>query len=561
MEKRRRIGELLVEAGAVSPEQLREALAEQERGGGRLCHCLIRLGHLKPDELVGFLREQFGVAAVNLDRFAVAEGVLALLPAAFARRHRIVPLHALGGTLTVAMADPSRDADLRALRDLTGLEVEPLVAPEAVLEAALERLYPAPPAAGGADGSGELAVAEEAEARIALGAAAPEGLGAEDWLRRFVLEAVRRRSREIHLEPCAEGLRVRYRLRGALQEGETAPASARAGIVRQALALAGLAGAAAPAAGRFEVRIRRRRLAATLAAFPTIHGLRLVARILDEGFRIRELQELGLSREAADEVRRMLARRSGLVIVAAPPGHGRMTTLYSLLGQVRADGGRNIMTLECPVRHPVPGLNQTSVGGSGPGFAAALRAILDQEPDVIALGAVPDREVLDLAIGAARSCLVLARCALRDAAAALAWFADAGVGRTTLGTLLEGMVFQRLVPRLCSSCRESLAEPPRLLEGVRGTRLEELNFYAGRGCESCGGTGRAGRLALFEVLGVHGRVRELLAREAPPRLIADEAQRLGMWTLLEDGVLKASQGLLDVREVLEAAGAETGAAG
>jgi type IV pilus assembly protein PilB len=557
VDERRRIGELLLDAGVITADQLAEALAEQQRAGGRLCYNLIRLGHLKSDDLVGFLRDQFGVAAVNLERYQVPEAVLRLIPAAFARERRVVPLHVLGGTLTVALLDPSRADDIAAIRALTGLEPEPVICPEAALEAALVRFYP-PAAAILPGGEGVLELDEEGEARQAALAEAPSGLSAEDWLRRFVLQAVRRRSREIHLEMSESGLRSRYRVRGVLQDGETAPPELRREIARRALAIAGVATAPgfSPGEGRFRIHVRSRWLRATLSAFPTLFGERLVVKIVDESLLAREFQELGMSKEVADEAQRLLASRHGVLLVNAPPGQGRRTTFYSMLAYLKGEGGRNIMTLECPVRFPIAGISQSQVGGAGLDFAAGLRSILHQEPDVVGLTDVPDRATLEMVFAAGRRCLVVALCGFRDNQQALDWIRDAGIGAPTMGLLLRGVLAQRLLPKICSACREPLAEPVRLLEGIRGRGVDELTFYTGSGCEQCGGTGRAGRVAMYELLSFREELRDRLLRGDPSQVLVEEAERLGMWSLREDGILKASQGLVDIREVLEATAAD-----
>jgi type IV pilus assembly protein PilB len=556
VDERKRIGELLLDAGVITDAQLREALEAQQRSGGRLCYNLIRLGHLSADDLVGFLRDQFGVAAVNLERYQVPDAVLRLIPANFARERRVVPLHALGGTLTVAMVDPSRAEDIAAIREVTGLEPEPVISPEAAVEAALQRYYPI----GGAradGGDGVLELGEDADARhVALPAPPPGGYSAEEWLRRFLLQAVRRRSREIHLEAHEDGLRSRFRVRGALQEGETAPPALRRTIALRARELAG-AGGGVPAEGRFRIHVRNRWLRATLSSFPTLYGERIVVKIVDESLLAREFQELGMSKENADEAQRLLGFRHGVLLINAPPGQGRRTTFYSFLSFLKGEGGRNIMTLESPVRFPIAGINQTQVGGgSGLDFATGLQSLLHQEPDVVGLTDLPDRQTLETAFAAGRRCLVIALCGLRDNQQALEWIRDAGVSPATQGLLLRGLLAQRLLPKICSACREPLAEPVRLLEGIRGQDSAELTFYTGNGCPQCGGTGRAGRVALFELLSFRDELRDRLLRGDPARLVLEEAQRLGMWTLREDGILKASQGLVDVREVLEATAAE-----
>ena len=556
MDARKRIGELLLESGIISADQLTEALAEQQRAGGRLCYNLIRLGHLKTDELVGFLRDQFGVAAVNLERYRIPEDVLRLIPADFARDRRVVPLHVLGSTLTVALIDPSREEDIAAVRELTGLEPEPVVCPEAALEAALARFYPANASGGGGAGEGVLDLNEAGDARQTAPAGLSHEAGSpEAWLRRFILQAVRRRSREIHLEPSEEGLRSRYRVAGVLQSGEVAPPEQLGEIASCALALAGLPApvpGAGPRDGSFRIHARSRWLRATLSSFPTVFGERIVIRIVDESLLERDFQELGMSREVADETQRLLGLRQGVILINAPCGQGGHTTFYNLLSHLRGKGERNIMTLESQVRFSIPGISQSRAGGgAGMGFAAGLQSVLRQDPDVIGLTDVPDRPTIEMVFAAGRRCLVVALCALSDNHQALQWIRDAGISAATQGLLLRGLLAQRLLHRICGACRAPIGEPVPLVEGLRDRRVEELVFHTGRGCEQCGGAGRAGRVAIFELLSFRDSVRDRLLRGDPCQMLIEEAQRLGMWSLREDGILKASQGLVDIREVLE----------
>jgi type IV pilus assembly protein PilB len=564
VDARKRIGELLLDAGLVSPDQLREGLSEQQRAGGRLCYHLIRLGHVKTDDLVGFLRDQFGVAAVNLERYRIPADVLRLIPPEFAREHRVVPMHVLGNVLTVAMLDPSRAEEIGMIHEITGLEPEPVVCPQAALDAALARFYPSAGSEGDAAGGGVLDLNEEGDERHAASDSLQRGGGTgEAWLRRIILQAVRRRSREIHLEPAEEGLRARYRVAGVLQDGETAPREFRGEIARHALAVAGV-GAMTPGQlpreGRFRIHARTRWLRATLAAFPTLFGERIVIRIVDDSLLARDFQELGMTREVAGEAQRLLSCRHGVVLINAPPGQGGRTLLYNLLLHLKGKGERNIMTLESQVRVPIPGISQTRAGGgSGLDFTVGLHSILLQDPDVVGVTDVPDRATMEMVFAAGRRCLVVALCDFRDNRQALEGIGDAGVGASTQALLLRGLMTQRLLPRLCGACRAPLADPVQLVEGVRDRRVEELAFFTASGCEQCGGTGRSGRVALFELLAMRGELRDRLRRGDPPQMVVEEAQRLGMWTLREDGIVKAAQGLADIGDVLEATADERAA--
>jgi type IV pilus assembly protein PilB len=556
-EDRKRIGELLLDAGVITQEQLDEALEEKKTRGGRLCFNLIRTGALKSDDLLAFLSEQFGVAAVNLDHFQVAPEVLGRVPEEYARSETVVPLLLFDETLTVAMLDPGRGEVVDELERVTGLSIDPLIAPEASLVKALEKYYPAP---GGTDtgaGEGVLVLGEEKEAKhIYLASPPSEGYATEDWLKRFFLQSIRRRSREIHLEPSELGLRARFRADGRMIEGETAPVDVRKGLVNLALTLARIdsrSSALSPMEGRMKVIIRKRALPVTLSSFPTIHGERLVFKIMDEALVGRGFQELGMSKTVADETRRILGMTNGILLVNGPPGHGKRTTFYSILDHLRGEAGRNVMTLEHPVQYPVPGISQTQVSfGQGLDFYHGLKSLMRQSPDVVGLSDISDCRTLELVFTAARECLVVGLCGFRDSREALEWVGSCRVNPNAQADLVRGMLVQRVVPRICSQCREKLDAPEDLVEGLRDKSPEDLTFYSGVGCKACGQTGRAGWLGLYELLAVNFFVRDLIERKTETQIIYDEALRQGMWSLQEDGIMKATQGLVDIRDVLEA---------
>lgn len=555
-EEKKRIGDLLLEAGVITQQQLEEALEEKKIRGGRLCFNLIRTGALKADDLLTFLSEQFGVAAVNLDHFRVLREVLERVPEEFARAERVVPLHLLDETLTVAMVDPGKGEVVEELEKITGLSIDPLIAPEASLVSALERYYPAAATTPGTD-DGILVLGEEKEEKhIYLASPPPEGYSSEDWLKRFFLQSIRRRSREIHLEPSEQGLRARFRTGGRMVEGETAPEEIRKGLVTLALTLARIdcrSSAVSPLEGRMKVVVRERGLPVTLSSFPTIHGERLVFKIMDEGLVGRGLQELGMSKVVADETRRILGMMSGVFLVNAPPGHGKRTTFYSILEQLRSESGRNIMTLEHPVQYPVPGVSQTQVAfGQGVDFYHGLKSLMRQSPDVVGLSDINDCRTLELVFTAARECLVVGLCGFWDSREALEWVGSCRVNPKTQSDLIRGTLVQRVVPRICSQCREKLDTPADLVEGIRDKNPEDLTFYTGVGCKACGQTGRAGWLGLYELLPMNFSVRDLIERKTDTQIVYDEALRQGMWSLQEDGIVKATQGLVDVRDVLEA---------
>ena len=557
-EERKRIGDLLLEAGLVSEKVLQAALEEQEARGGRLCYNLIRMGAIRADDLIGFLRDQFGVAAVNLDDFRIEPTVLGLIPADFARREGVMPLHVLNKTLTVAMVDPGRRDVVDRLEKMTGLTVDPLISPEASLEDAVTKYYGAAGDTGIPEaGEGVLTLGGEMEEKhLSLPAPPEKGYPPEEWLKRFFLQAIRRRSREIHLEAVEEGLRARFRVEGRLEEGETVPVEMRRGIIRTALALARIdarGSASSPMEGRLKLFVRKRGLRATLSSFPTLYGERLVIKIMDESLLGRDFQELGMSKQVSDEVARLLHMRNGVFLVNAPPGQGKTTTFYSLLNYLRDQGDSNIMTLEHPIQYPLENISQTQVSfGGGVDFYFGLKSLLRQNPDVAGLTDISDCRTLEMVFTAARQCLVIGLCGFWDNLQAVEWIRSCGVSPASQAGFLRGLLVQRVLPRICSHCREKIEVPSEMVAGVRDKDTDDLVFYSGQGCRRCGKTGRSGHLGIFELLSFRYHLRDLLARGSEQQIIYEEAQRQGMWTLQEDGITKASQGLIDVRDVLEA---------
>ncbi len=556
-QERRRIGELLLEAGVITPKQLDAALELKRERGGRLCYNLIRLGALRSDDLLQFLREQFGVAAVNLDRFRIDAKVMSLIPREYAVKEKVIPLHLIDERLTIAMADPGREEIIDEVREMTGREVDPLIAPEASIENALNSHYGRDPglAAPGAE-EGILTLGDEKEDRhLYQGEPPRKGYAAADWLKRFFLQAIKRRSRELHLEPGAWGLRSRYREGDRLVDGETAPPEMRRPITDAALALARIDGRSSsfsPLEGRLMIVVRARTLRAVLSSFPTLQGERLVFQIMDEALLGKGFQELGMSKETTDDLVRILNMRTGVVLVSAPPGQGKKTTFYNILSFLCEDRGKNVMTLEHPIQYPLPGVGQTQVTFSrGVDFYHGLRSLLGQNPDVVGLTDISDCRTLELVFSVARQCLVIGLCGFWESLQAMEWIESCRVGRAIQARYLRGLLVQRVLPRICSHCRERLEAPVDLVEGLRDKKSEDLVFYTGKGCARCGHTGRAGRLGMYELFALGPVLRDMVLRGADKQVLYEEAQRMGMLTLREDGIMKATQGLVDIRDVLE----------
>lgn len=550
----KRLGQMLTEVGLVTEAQLAEALERQKREGGKLASQLVKLGHLDTDTLLEFLRLQFGVAAVNLDHYRIPESVLALVPAELARKHHVIPVNVLEKSLTLAMEDPRDAAALEAVAEFTGLRAEPLICPSAVIEQALGRFYPLAAQPAEAAVGRVISLDEKTDSPAVFNPReSPKGLSALNWLKRIIFFGIKHRSREIHLEPREGEVLVRYRTGAKLAAGDTLPRPTAAAVGEMLLSAAGFGGREGAGEGWVRVRVKGRELKMVYSSFPVIHGNRIVLKLADEVALRQPLSELGL--EAAEE-RRMTAvleKGRGLFLIVSPSEQQRQWAMYHLVDLLKRDN-LNVITVESRLLMPLPGISQTLYGGrEGAARREVLEAALRQEPDILAVADMGDYELLETVLEASAQSLVLGALPLVDTLRALAWLSGGRHNRLSLAYLLGGSLSLRFLPKLCLSCRRRLEYPPEIPEGVRELHPSEMRFQESPGCQKCDGTGRAGMLGAFELFIPDEEVRELIASGAPSRVVWEEAQRRGMRTLLEDGLLKAAGGLVDPRDVLRTA--------
>ncbi|HUH13825.1 MAG TPA: GspE/PulE family protein, partial [Longimicrobiales bacterium] len=549
----RALGQLLVAAGALTDGALADALAEQRGTRERLGQLLVRRG-ADPEQVARALAAQLrlGFAPAPLRPDADA---LALVEPALARRHRVVPLGLGEGCLRVAMADPLDASALDDLQFQTGRRVEALVAVPAAVDEALGALYGAatverilgrmaPP-------TGEPAAPEGGEDVAALRRAseAPPVVSLVD----LVLErALAAGSSDVHVEPAADGLRVRARTDGELRPLVRLPAHLGAAVASRIKVMAGLdiATKRRPQDGRGAVRVHGRVLGLRVSTLPTAGGEKVVLRLLDPDNAGRRLEELGMGAATLGALRRVLLRTHGAMLVTGPTGSGKTTTLYAILAEVDRER-RNVVTLEDPIEYRLEGLTQVQVQPqAGLTFAAALRAVLRQDPDVVMVGELRDRETVEAGMAAALTGhLVLSTLHTNDAPSAVARLVEMGVPPYLVAGGIAGVLAQRLVRRLCSACRVPASAQPAELASLGLPAPAAARLFVAGGCERCHGSGYRGRIGIFELLVVDGAVRAgILARSGGDRL-REAARAAGMVTLGEDAWLKVSGGLTTLEEV------------
>jgi len=557
-----RIGDLLVREGLITPEQLGTALQDARNNNTRIGFSLIKLGFVAEEDLTRTLARQYRVPAVDLNRVNIDPKIIKLVPPDLALKHLVLPLRRVGRTLTVAMANPNDAAALDDLKFVTRHDIEPVVVGEYTLRRHLEKYYEM------ADErlqeilseieSEEVEVIEEREEEVSLTAlqAQIDEAPVVKLINGILTDAVLRGASDIHIEPFEKEIRVRYRVDGALREIMKPPMKMKAALTSRIKILADLniAERRVPQDGRIKMKIKNKVIDFRVSTLPVIFGEKIVLRILDKGNLALDLEKFGMEPKAEKDFMSAIMNPYGMVLVTGPTGSGKTTTLYSALSKINTEEV-NIMTAEDPVEYNIHGINQVQVRTEiGMTFAAALRAFLRQDPNIIMVGEIRDIETGGIAIKAALTGhLVLSTLHTNDAPSTITRLIDMGLEPFNVAAALNLITAQRLVRRICSACREEVTYPAEYLEAARITeeQLANLRFFRGRGCDRCGGTGYKGRQGLYEVMAMSPEIRRLIMHNASTDELREQALKEGMLTLRMDGLLKVARGVTTLEEVIK----------
>ncbi|HSM09924.1 MAG TPA: type IV-A pilus assembly ATPase PilB [Gemmatimonadota bacterium] len=556
------IGELLLRANLVSREELDKALAQQKETGTRLGFALVTNGALTELDLTRVLSRQYKVPAIDLTNVEIDAKVLKLVPADFANKHLVLPVRRVGRTLTVAMANPTDLSVIDDLKFVTRFDVDPVVAGEYTLRKAIDRYYEI-----GNDGLGDLleeledqdveVVEDEEEVYSASQLAAQvEEAPVVRLINGLLIDAVKRGASDIHIEPYEKEVRVRYRIDGTLQEIMKPPMRMKAALISRVKILADLniAERRVPQDGRIKLKIGRKVIDFRVSTLPVLFGEKIVLRILDKGNLTLDLEKFGMEERAEKQFLEAIARPYGMVLVTGPTGSGKTTTLYSALSRINT-GDTNIMTAEDPVEYNLGGINQTQVRPEiGMSFAAALRAFLRQDPNVIMVGEIRDLETGSIAVKAALTGhLVLSTLHTNDAASTITRMIDMGIEPFNVASAVNLITAQRLVRRICNNCRVEATYTPEVLEatGLTEDEVRATTFYRGEGCESCNDMGYSGRQGLYEVMVMTPALRRMVLAAASTADLKDTAVDEGMLTLRMDGLSKVRKGITTLDEVIK----------
>ncbi len=554
------LGQILLDEKTVTREQLDKAIQTQHRSGGHLGRILVEQGALTEQQLAKVLAVQWGLPYVELGSLEIDPDVVKMVPQHLAHRHKVLAIEKTRKKLKLAIADPLNVVAFDDVRLVTGLEIEPVVASEEDVMAAIGRHY-----TGGIDL--EEAMRQVVTDDLEIADDKSEDLSVEK-LRTLTEEAPVVRlvnliigqsigdgSSDIHIEPHRRSVQVRYRVDGLLHDVMTPPKALQAAIVSRVKIMANLdiAERRLPQDGRIHVVIENKEYDLRVSTLPTIFGEKVVMRILDQSSTRLGLHKLGFTPAMLEVWEAMASKPYGMILVSGPTGSGKTTTLYSTLHKINTTD-RNIMTVEDPVEYQLPRVNQVQVNPkAGLTFANGLRSFLRQDPDIIMVGEIRDKETAEIAIQASLTGhLVLSTIHTNDAPSAATRLVDMGVEPFLISSSVIGVLAQRLARTICAHCKEAYTPPVEALHrlGLKPEEGEEIVFYRGKGCDRCKGSGYKGRLGIFELMPMSDPIRDLVLKGTSAVQIREQAIVEGMKTLGDDGILKVLEGVTTIDELL-----------
>src|SRR6266850_2415063 len=562
----RRLGDLLVAEGLVKEEQLRHALSEQKGKTDKLGSILVRLGFISEEQLIGFLSRQYGIPSITLTNLDVDGETLRLVPAHIAKKYEVLPVKRIGGTLTLAMSDPTNVFALDDVAFMTNLQILPVVAPQAAIRRALDKNYEAVQPASmdermseviGDPSSVEVVGEEQAAPNVdvfELKESADEAPVVK-LVNMVLADAIRKGASDLHWEPYEKTFRIRFRIDGVLHEMLSPPKRLEPAIISRIKIMSNLdiSERRLPQDGRIKLRFGQREIDFRVSILPTIFGEKAVLRILDKDSLQLDLTKLGFEVEHFEKFNKAIHQPYGMVLITGPTGSGKTTTLYSAISTINSPE-HNIMTAEDPVEYNLKGVNQVQVNeGVGRTFAAVLRSFLRQDPDVILVGETRDLETAQISIRAALTGhLVFTTLHTNDCPSTVARLFDMGIQPFLLSSALLVILAQRLGRRICKDCKQPVEgkEEDLVPYGHVSQGLPNVTFYRGKGCATCNFTGMKGRVAIYEVMPVGATLRDMILKNAGTAELREQAQKDGMKTLRQSGLMKVIEGTTTVEEVL-----------
>jgi type IV pilus assembly protein PilB len=557
----RRLGDLLVAEGLITDAQLKQALGDQKGKTDKLGSILVKLGFITEEQLIGFLSRQYGIPSITLNRVEIDAETIRLVPTAIVLKYEVLPVKRIGGTLTLAMADPTNVFALDDIAFMTNLQILPVVAPQAAIRKGIEKYYEAPTSSM-SDMLSEI-TAEVGNVEVVEGSEeestkvdifelkeSSEEAPVIKLVNMVLVDAIRKGASDLHWEPYDKVFRIRFRIDGVLHEMLAPPKRLEPAIISRLKIMANLdiSERRVPQDGRIKLRYGQREIDFRVSVLPTIFGEKAVLRILDKDSLQLDLTKLGFDAWSYDKFKHAIHQPYGMVLITGPTGSGKTTTLYSAISTINSPE-HNIMTAEDPVEYNLKGVNQVQVNDNvGRTFAAVLRSFLRQDPDIILVG-----ETAQISIRAALTGhLVFTTLHTNDCPSTVARLFDMGIQPFLLSSALLTILAQRLGRRVCRECRQPIdgKEEDLVPYGHVPQGLGHVTLYRGKGCPTCNFTGMKGRVAIYEVMPITEVLRDMILKSASTADLRQQAQRDGMKTLRQAGLMKVLEGTTTVEEVL-----------
>jgi type IV pilus assembly protein PilB len=551
--------EILIRQGILSKDQLQEAKGLQSQTGAKLNEALIKLGYATPEQILAATAESHGLESIELGNVTIPAAVVEMMPESVARENIVLPHSLEGNVLKVIMDDPSDYDKMQKLQFILNRDIQPVLAPREQIIEAINRHY-----GQSETESVDSMLAEFTDTAIEFTEteATAGGGGGDDneapiikLCNLVIQEAVSLRASDIHIEPFADRIRIRYRIDGVLVERDSPPRRLLAPILSRLKIMSSIdiSEKRRPQDGRMKFNIGGKHFDLRVSLLPTTNGQSCVMRILDRGNIQVSIKDLGFAADDFSRFQQIIKRPNGIFLVTGPTGSGKTTTLYSALNEMNRPD-RKIITAEDPVEYYLPGINQVEVKHQiGLDFARIIRAMLRQAPNVILVGEIRDHETAEIAIQASLTGhLVFSTLHTNDAPSAITRLVDIGVQPFLVASSVIAIMAQRLVRVVCPKCKEPDTPPASEIKaaGFTPEQLKNATFMRGRGCNYCNHTGYRGRKGIFEMLKMTSGIREMTFKREPTQTIRRQARLLGMRTLLEDGLGKALSGLTTLDEVL-----------
>ncbi|MFV8250921.1 type IV-A pilus assembly ATPase PilB [Bdellovibrio bacteriovorus] len=562
-----KIGEILVKQGLLKPDQLALAMEEQKKTGQKLTNSIIQLGYLKDNQILRAVEKHFAVPGVEVNTFEIDASVIAMIPKDVCEKNTLIPLQKAGNTLVVAFADPSNIIVKEDLRFITRCRIQAVVGTESAIMSGIEKYY------GGSISTKSLntmGVGDEDDFILSAGPATEvidQDGGSEDapiikFVNSILADAIRKKVSDIHFEPYEKKYRVRFRIDGNLVEATAPPAGTAAAIASRIKIMSKLdiAEKRRPQDGRLKVRTKAKEMDFRVSVLPTLWGEKVVLRLLDKSNLQLDMTKLGFEEDDLKLFKATINLPQGMVLITGPTGSGKTTTIYSALAELNQPDV-NISTAEDPVEFNLEGINQVQMNPDiDLNFSSALKSFLRQDPDVVMVGEIRDLETAEIAFKAASTGhLVVSTLHTNDAPGTVIRLTEMGVAPYIITSTVNLIVAQRLVGKVCESCKAPVEVPAQTLLnlGVPQAEIGEYKLMRGKGCANCNNTGIKGRLAIYELLAMTEKMKEAILKGASTGQLRFLAREQGMRTLRRSALLKLKRGVTTIEEVLNASVKDT----